>query len=207
MNSRAKITLKHTPDSLRSFELRVAEAFNTKQITAPIHLHGGNESELLGIFDNIKPEDWVFSTWRSHYHCLLKGVPEETLYQDILDGKSITLVYPEFNIYTSAIVSGIVPIALGAALSLKRSQSPGIVYLFMGEMTSETGAAHEAHKYAVNHDLPITFVIEDNAKSVCTVTNEVWAINQPSLLGRPKVIHYSYDLPWPHAGAGVRVQF
>ena len=25
--------------------------------------------------------------------------------------------------------------------------------------------------------------------------------------GKPKVIYYSYDLPWPHAGAGVRVQF
>ena len=30
------------------------------------------------------------------------------------------------------------------------------------------------HKYSTNHDLPIRFVIEDNGKSVCTDTREVW---------------------------------
>ena len=45
------------------------------------------------------------SSWRSHYHCLLKGVPEDRLFDDICQGKSITLLYPEFNIYTSAIVA------------------------------------------------------------------------------------------------------
>ena len=81
------------------------------------------------------------------------------------------------------------------------------IYLFMGEMTSETGAAHEAHKYAVSHDLPIVFVIEDNKKSVCTDTYSTWGIKELTLKGKEKVLYYEYDLPWPHAGAGVRVQF
>ena len=129
------------------------------------------------------------------------------LFTDIMNGKSITLIYPEYNIYTSAIVGGIVPIALGAALALKRENKKGEVYLFMGEMTSETGAAHEAHKYAVAHGLPIKFVIEDNGKSVCTDTAKVWSIKEPTLKEKPLVEYYQYELPWPHAGAGVRVQF
>ena len=32
----------------------------------------------------------------------------------------------------------------------------------MGEMTSETGIAHECIKYSRNHKLPIHFIIEDN---------------------------------------------
>ena len=32
----------------------------------------------------------------------------------------------------------------------------------------------ENWKYAVNHDLPITFIIEDNNKSVCTDTRKTW---------------------------------
>ena len=190
-----------------AFERKVADEFNSAKIRAPIHLHGGNENELINIFSSIKSEDWIFSSWRSHYHCLLKGVPEKQLFSDICNGKSITLLYPDYKIYTSAIVGGIIPIALGAAKSIQLDGSDEHVYLFMGEMTSETGAASEAYKYATNFDLPITFVIEDNGKSVCTDTLQTWGSSKLSLIGKPKVIHYTYDLPWPHAGAGTRVQF
>ena len=49
-----------------------------------------------------------------------------------------------------------------------------MVYCFMGEMTSETGIAHECIKYSRNFDLPIHFVVEDNEKSVCTDTRKTW---------------------------------
>lgn len=116
-------------------------------------------------------------------------------------------MYPEYKIYSSAIVGGIIPIALGTALGIKNSGLKEHVYLFIGDMTSETGIAYEAHKYALNHDLPITFVVEVNGKSVCTDTLDVWAASRYSLLSEKKVLSYSYELPWPHAGAGVRVQF
>tara|TARA_B100000242_G_scaffold294179_1_gene275299 strand:+ start:1229 stop:1822 length:594 start_codon:yes stop_codon:yes gene_type:complete len=192
---------------LINFEKEIASAFNDGQIRAPIHLHGNNEEQLIKIFKSIKKEDWIFSSWRSHYHCLLKGVPPERLKKDILNGKSISLLYPEYNIYTSAIVGGSIPIALGTALSLKLQKKNQKVYLFIGEMTSETGAAHEAHKYATAYDLPLIFVIEINHKSVCTDTLKTWNLKDYTLKGRKNVIHYEYDLPWPHSGAGIRVQF
>ena len=192
---------------LVDFEKGIADSFNSAKIKAPIHLHGNNEKQLIEIFKSIKQSDWVFSSWRSHYHCLLKGVPTEKLREDILNGKSITLIYPKYKIYTSAIVGGIIPIALGTAYALKKEGSQDIVNLFMGGMTSETGAAHEAHKYATAFDLPIRFIIEINHKSVCTDTLKTWNMQYYSLIGKPKVIHYEYELPWPHAGAGKRVQF
>ena len=133
---------------LVEFEKDIADSFNSAKIKAPIHLHGNNENQLIEIFKTITNDDWIFSSWRSHYHCLLKGVPIDKLKEDIINGKSITLIYPEYKIYTSAIVGGIIPIALGTAFALKRAGSKDKVNLFMGGMTSETGAAHEAHKYA-----------------------------------------------------------
>ena len=192
---------------LIAFEKDIAETFNEAKIKAPIHLHGNNENQLLNIFKNTNSDDWIFSSWRSHYHCLLKGVPPDQLKKDIIDGKSMTLLYPEYKIYTSAIVGGVIPIALGTALSLKKESKKEKVYLFMGGMTAETGAAHEAHKYATAHDLPLIFVVEINHKSVCTDTLKTWNMNKYSLVGKKNVIHYEYDLPWPHAGSGVRVQF
>lgn len=192
---------------LIEFENEIAQIFNEAKIKAPIHLHGNNEDQLLKIFESINSDDWIFSSWRSHYHCLLKGVPPDQLKKDIIDGKSMTLLYPEHNIYTSAIVGGVIPIALGTAVSLKKEKKKGMVYLFIGEMTSETGVAHEAHKYAVSYDLPLKFIIEINHKSVCTDTLKTWNMSKYSLVGKKNVIHYEYDLPWPHAGSGVRVQF
>ena len=135
-------------------------------------------------------------------------MPEDKLFNDILNGKSITLIYPEYQIYSSAIVGGIIPIALGTALGLKRK---GIlnskVILFMGGMTSETGLANEAIKYSKGHDLPIKFIIEINHKSVCTDTLPTWGLKDYSMKRNSNVDFYEYDLPWPHAGAGKRVQF
>ena len=96
--------IKMTKEQLINFETDIADCFNNAIIKAPVHLYDGNEEQMIDIFKNVKSEDWVFCTWRSHYQCLLKGVPQEQVKQDILDGKSITLCYPEYNIYSSAIV-------------------------------------------------------------------------------------------------------
>ena len=185
------------------FEAEIAEAFNAGKIRAPVHLSGGNEEDLIGIFERVRPEDWVFSTWRSHYHCLLKGVPPARLKADILAGKSITLTYPEHRIVTSAIVGGILPIALGVALAIKRAGGKEKVWAFVGDMASQTGAFSEVSRYAFGHNLPLMLVVEDNGISVCTDTEEVWRALNFADADRA----YGYKLPWPHAGAGKRVQF
>lgn len=198
-----------TPEELVNFETDIAECFNSSMIKAPVHLYDGNEKEIIEVFKSVQPEDWIFCTWRSHYQCLLKGVPQEQLKKDIMDGKSITLCYPEYKIYSSAIVTGNIPIATGAALDIKRKGGSNHVWCFVGDMTSETGTFYENHKYAVNHDLPITFVVENNGKSVCTDTLKVWNIEELSYAkkGIEKVIYYQYDSKYPHAGAGKRIQF
>jgi TPP-dependent pyruvate/acetoin dehydrogenase alpha subunit len=197
-----------TKEQLVAFETDIANCFNNAMIKAPIHLYDGNEEQMIDIFKNVEPEDWVFCSWRSHYQCLLKGVPQEQLKQDILDGKSITLCYPEYNIYSSAIVTGNIPIATGAALDIKRKGGTNHVWCFVGDMTSETGTFFENWKYAVNHDLPITFVIENNGKSVCTETSKVWNSDELYFAKETrKIIYYEYQTKYPHAGAGQRIQF
>lgn len=195
-------------EQLVAFETDIADCFNNAMIKAPVHLYDGNEEQMIDIFKNVNDEDWVFCTWRSHYQCLLKGVPQEQVKQDILEGKSITLCYPKYNIYSSAIVTGNIPIATGVALDIKRKGGSNHVWCFVGDMTSETGTFFENWKYAVNHDLPITYVIEDNGKSVCTETDKVWNTNELYFAKETrKIIYYKYQTRYPHAGAGKRIQF
>jgi pyruvate dehydrogenase E1 component alpha subunit len=139
----------------------------------------------------------------------LKGVPKKEISEQIFDGKSISLCFPKHNIYSSAIVGGIIPIALGAAMAIKIRKQNSKVYCFVGDMTSETGIMHEAYKYASNFNLPIKFIIEDNNLSVCTNTRKTW--NQKKLTFEGKnnkfITYYKYKNKYPHAGAGQRVQF
>lgn len=195
-----------TAADLVAFEEDIAACFNAKMIKAPIHLYSGNEEQMIDIFKDIRDEDWVMCTWRSHYQCLLKGVPPQELKQAILDGKSITLSFEEYKILSSAIVAGILPIAVGTAMGLKLSGKAGMVHVFVGDMTAETGTFHETYKYAHAHDLPIRFIVEDNDISVCTPTKKVWN-PEGRVITDSRIVRYSYKSKYPHAGAGARIQF
>ena len=194
---------------LINFENDIAETFNKGKIRSPIHLYSNNENFLIRFFKKVKKNDWVFCSWRSHYQCLLKGVPETLLEQEIIDGKSISLCFPDYKIYSSAIVGGNIPIAVGVAKSIQLSNSKNKVYCFMGDMTSESGIAHECIKYSRNYNLPIHFIVEDNGKSVCSITRDVWKQKKLTFenVSDDYVTYYSYETKYPHAGAGKRVQF
>ena len=198
-----------TPNDLVNFEDKVAKAFNNAEIKAPVHLYSGNETQIIKVFQDIKENDWVICSWRSHYQCLLKGVPEDKIFSEILAGHSISLCFPNYKIFSSAIVGGTLPIAVGIAMAEKKKESNDYVHCFIGDMTSETGIAHEAIKYSINNELPIRFIIEDNDLSVCTETRKTWGIDKLSYedLNSPQVIYYKYQSKYPHAGAGKRIQF
>tara|TARA_Y100001958_G_C21148991_1_gene485633 strand:+ start:330 stop:941 length:612 start_codon:yes stop_codon:yes gene_type:complete len=194
---------------LIKFEEEIARLFNNAKIRAPVHLYYGNENSIIKVFRKIKRKDWIFCSWRSHYQCLLKGVPKKIIKKDILEGKSISLCFPEYKIYSSAIVGGILPIALGVAFASKIKKNNEKVYCFIGDMTSETGMMNECYKFAVNHNLPIHFIIEDNNISVCTDTRKTWKMKKLTYENKKNkfITYYKYKNKYPHAGAGTRVQF
>lgn len=145
-----------------------------------------------------------------HYQCLLKGVPRERLKNDILAGRSISLCYKDYKIISSGIVTGVLPIATGIALDIKNKNEKNKVFCFMGDMTSESGVAHECIKYSMSKKLPIHFIIEDNSKSVCTITRETWGLDKLTYedVTSEYITFYKYDLSkYPHAGSGKRIQF
>lgn len=207
-----------TKEQLIAFEDDIAETFNASQITSPVHLYHDNEEQMIEVFKHVNEDDWVCTSWRSHYQCLLKGVPPERLKNAILQNRSISLCFRDYKVVSSAIVAGIIPIALGIAKDIKRKGGTNKVWCFVGDMTSMHGAFHEAVGYAHYHELPITFVIEDNGKSVCTDTRKAWGTDwldeeqrvAPGEvdMGFEYIWYYKYNLDkWPHAGAGQRVQF
>ena len=205
-----------TKDELIAFEKDIGDTFNRGEIRAPIHLYAGNEEHIIRVFEKIDVKnDWICCTWRNHYQGLLKGIPPEVIKERIMAGKSMVMNLPEYKFICSSIVGGIPSIATGLALAAKIKGTNERVWCWTGDMSAETGAWTEAYKYAKAQDLPITFIVEDNELSVLTPTHEMWGEDKWYLPAVKRnwyesshLIYYKYkNTKYPHAGAGVRVQF
>jgi TPP-dependent pyruvate/acetoin dehydrogenase alpha subunit len=197
-----------TVERLQEFETDIKDTFNRGEIRAPVHLGGGNEQWLIDYFarENIGPLDWVCGTWRFHLHCLLKGVPSDELKAAILEGRSISLCFRGKRLISSAMVGGIIPIAVGIAWDIKREGSGERVFCFIGDMANMSGIAHECCQYARGHGLPLYLVVEDNGKSVATDTLQSWGVARDFgahyLLDRGHFAVCTHELPYPHVGTG-----
>ena len=188
-----------TPEELKDFEAEVAVHIQAGHIHAPVHLSGGNEDQLIEIFKEVKPEDWVLSTWRSHYHALLKGIPREEVMAEILAGRSMMLHFPQYKFLTSSIVGGILPIACGLAAAGER------VWCFVGDMAASAGIFHESLKYSRRHGFPVNFVVEDNGLSTNTPTGEAWG--REDTVWPNRLHRYYYTRTYPHYGVSPNVSF
>lgn len=203
-NLKIKRKIKLTSKKLIDFEDYIKKEYENGKIKGPIHLSKGNEKQLIQIFKYIDRQDFVFTAWRNHYHAMLHGVPSNIMLDQIFSGNSMGMNYDEPFLYSSSIVAGIIPIALGVAIAQKRLNSRRKVWCFIGDMTMETGSFFEAYKYSINFDLPLKFVIEDNNLSVHTPTKAAW---KKKMRKPKKVIHYTYKNQYPHHGTGKWINF
>lgn len=189
-----------TPAELIAFEADIAREFEAGNIHAPVHLSGGNEQQLIDIFREVKPTDWVCSTWRSHYHALLKGIPPAEVKRQIMAGRSMFISSPEHRFISSAIMGGMLPIACGLAYAGER------VWCFVGDMCASVGVFEDAKRFAGANNLPVTFAVEDNDLSTNTPTRKAWGQvkNVPQDYMEQKIFwrmgekYYHYARTYPH---------
>ena len=82
---------------LINFEKKIFDLYNLGKIKFPIHLSSGNEKILIKIFSYIHKNDWVFSSWRNHYHAVLHGLSPKKIEDQIIKGKSMYISSKKIN--------------------------------------------------------------------------------------------------------------
>lgn len=199
-----------TAQDLLAFQEDIKERFLRGEIRHPIHLCDPNQLDyLIPLFQEIQPQDWLFTTYRGMFHWLLKDVPPDYLRQWIIEHGAMNFCDKEHRIISSAIVGGCLPIAVGTALAIKRQDGWEWVWCFLGDMAAETGTFKEALTYSVGHCLPIKFIIENNGLSTNTPTHQVYGKNESSYpIGDYEHLrHVLYQRNVPHVGVGQWVTF
>ncbi len=201
-----------TAQSLIEFESGIRELWERGQLPSLVHLCGGNEQQLLDIFSKIRQDDWIFSTHRTHYHALLAGIDPDLLELKIRQGDSMFIYSKHRNFLCSAVLAGCCGIAAGVAWQLKWEAAPylreerwkyeGHVWCFIGDGGEEEGHFYEAAMFVEANDLPCTFIIEDNNRSVDTSREHRRGAARGLEHLFKCVRRYHYTPTYPHAGSG-----
>lgn len=161
---------------IRMIEERIAEEYSKQEMRCPVHLSIGQEAVAVGVCSALSKNDWVFSGHRAHAHFLAKGGDFRKMLAEIFGketgcaggrGGSMHLVDKNCGFLGSTpIVGSTIPVAVGAALTLKIKSSHKKVAVFFGDGACETGVFHESLNFASTKSIPVIFVCENNFYSV-----------------------------------------
>lgn len=185
------IDLYRTMVRIRAFE-DAAEAASQGGVTAfgqeatqaparvrgPIHLSTGQEAVAAGVCAHLRRSDLLTSTHRGHGHTLAKGADPVRMMCELYGrasgyngGKGGSMHIADFDVGmlgANGVVAAGMPIAAGAAHSLKLQGKDAIVACFFGDGAINRGPFLEALNWAVVYTLPVFFVCEDNRISATT---------------------------------------
>lgn len=160
-------------ERLRAFELELQRRM--PEFNCSVHLCLGQEDVPEIMAEMLKPQDWVFSTHRSHGHYLAKGGNEQALLAEI-EGRedginggfsgSQSFCDPAIRFHSTAIVGGLIGVAAGAALAAKLQGKDEIAVCCIGDAATEQGIFWETLNFAALHKLPLVFLCENNGLSV-----------------------------------------
>jgi pyruvate dehydrogenase E1 component alpha subunit len=162
----------------RLLDEKVVELYKKGLIQGIAHPGLGQEAVAAGVIANLSQEDLIVSNHRGHGHSLAKGVSERAMFSELFGketgmcrglGGSMHSSEMECGVvFSTAIVGGGIPLAVGVALALKMDKKPNCVVCFFGDGACNTGAFHEALNMAAVWKLPVVFVCENNQYAVST---------------------------------------
>ena len=167
--------LKHSLYSMtliRRVEEKLAKEKEHGLIGGPVHLGAGQEAIAVGISANLTKNDRVFGAHRSHSHLLALEASVYELFAEVLGkntglskgmGGSMHLTDIKSGFIGSVpIVSGTVPLAVGASFDAKFRGTSDIGVAYIGDGAMEEGIVHESLNLAKVLNTPTLFVVENN---------------------------------------------
>ena len=195
------IHLYETMLKIRMFESREKDLIQTEQ-EGFAHSYVGEEAIATGVSAALRKDDYITSTHRGHGHMIAKGGEMGKMYGELYgkvdgycQGKSGSLHIADFELGVlgaNGIVSGGIPIAVGAAYSAQLRKTDQVSAAFFGEGAMNQGLFHEAANLAAVYNLPVIFVVEVNHWQ-CGVRYET--VYHPDVINNIAVRAQSYGFP------------
>lgn len=185
---------------IRRTEKAAYDLFMTGLVKGTTHLAAGHEAVAVGASAALRPDDYVFATYRGHHHAMARGASAEECLAELMSrstgvcrakGGSMHLTKASAGMLGSyAIVGAHLPMAVGAGWSAQLRGSGQVAVAFFGDGATNIGAFHEALNLAAIWSVPVVFVCENNLYMEYTPISSVTAVPNPAADRAP-----SYGIP------------
>src|SRR5256886_665517 len=173
---------------IRRFEERAQEQYTKAKIGGYCHLNIGEEATVVGGILGLKPNDWIFTSFREHGHAIARGVDPKAVMAELFGketgtshgrGGSMHLFSQDRRFYGGyAIVGEALPIACGSGYAINYKETDEIVMSSFGDGATNIGAFHESLNVAKLWHLPIVFVCVNNLYGMGTAVNRASAVTE-----------------------------
>ena len=171
---------------IRRFEEGAEESYTRGLIHGTMHLSIGQEASAVGSTMMLRKTDYITSTHRGHGHCIGKGADPKLMFAEFFGkeegycrgrGGSMHIADVESgNLGANGIVAGGIPIAVGAALAIKKQKRDDVAVCFFGDGATNEGAFHESLNMAAIWKLPVVFICENNKYGMSVSTERSMAV-------------------------------
>ncbi|MGI5430015.1 thiamine pyrophosphate-dependent dehydrogenase E1 component subunit alpha [Streptomyces sp. CA-179760] len=175
---------------IRRTEKAAHDLFLQGLVKGTTHLAAGQEAIAVGASAALRPDDYVFATYRGHHHALARGAGPEECLAELMSratglcrakGGSMHLTKAATGMHGSyAIVGSHLPMAVGAAWSARLRGTEQLAVAFFGDGATNIGAFHESLNLAAVWKLPVLFVCENNLYMEYTPIADVTAVPRPA---------------------------
>ncbi|MFD6169413.1 thiamine pyrophosphate-dependent dehydrogenase E1 component subunit alpha [Streptomyces coeruleorubidus] len=175
---------------IRRTEKAAHDLFLQGLVKGTTHLAAGQEAIAVGASAALRPDDYVFATYRGHHHALARGATPEECLAELMSratglckakGGSMHLTKAARGMLGSyAIVGSHLPMAVGAAWSARLRGTDQLAVAFFGDGATNIGAFHESLNLAAVWKLPVLFVCENNQYMEYTPIADVTAVARPA---------------------------
>ena len=171
---------------IRRFEEKAGEAYSLGKIGGFCHLYIGQEAVGVGCLSQLRPDDYIVTTYRDHGQALVRGISSRAVMAELFGkaagcskgkGGSMHLFDASLGFLGGhGIVGGHIPLAAGIGFAIKYREKDQVAVCFFGEAAINNGAFHEALNMAGIWKLPCIFICENNRYGMGTAFERVAAV-------------------------------
>ncbi len=170
---------------IRRFEEKAGEAYSLGKIGGFCHLYIGQEAVAVGALSQLRPDDYIVTTYRDHGQALARGMSARAVMAELFGkatgcshgkGGSMHLFDASLGFLGGhGIVGGHIPLAAGIGFAIKYRKQDQVAICFFGEAAINNGAFHEALNMAGIWKLPCIFICENNRYGMGTALDRATA--------------------------------
>jgi dihydrolipoamide dehydrogenase len=171
---------------IRRFEERAQEQYTKAKIGGYCHLNIGEEATVVGGIVPLKPNDYIFTSYREHGHAIARGIDPKAVMAELFGketgtshgrGGSMHMFDSDLRFMGGyGIVGGHLPLAVGGGWAIKYKKQKDVVFCMFGDGATNIGAFHESLNMSKVFKLPVVWFCVNNRYGMGTPVEDASAV-------------------------------